>query len=251
MRVLFIGDIYGNPGLQIFESKISDLKKQYRPDVIIVNGENIANGRGITKELYLKLMKLNVNAITMGNWTFGNKDIFNFIDDSNLIRPANYLSAPGNGFKTININGRKILIINLLGRIFMDANLPNPFLVVDEIIKNNQADYIFVDMHAEASSEKIALGHYLDGRVNAIVGTHTHVQTNDDRLLPKGTLYITDVGMTGPLDGIIGVDKEIAITRFTTGYAKANLVENGKKQLNGVFLDLDKKTIEKIHLEMD
>lgn len=133
----------------------------------------------------------------------------------------------------------------------MDANLPNPFLVVDEIIKNNQADYIFVDMHAEASSEKIALGHYLDGRVNAIVGTHTHVQTNDDRLLPKGTLYITDVGMTGPLDGIIGVDKEIAITRFTTGYAKANLVENGKKQLNGVFLDLDKKTIEKIHLEMD
>lgn len=251
MRVLFIGDIYGNPGLQIFESKISDLKKQYRPDIIIVNGENIANGRGITKELYLKLMKLNVNAITMGNWTFGNKDIFNFIDDSNLIRPANYLSAPGNGFKTININGRKILIINLLGRIFMDANLPNPFLVVDEIIKNNQADYIFVDMHAEASSEKIALGHYLDGRVNAIVGTHTHVQTNDDRLLPKGTLYITDVGMTGPLDGIIGVDKEIAITRFTTGYAKANLVENGKKQLNGVFLDLDKKTIEKIHLEMD
>lgn len=251
MRVLFIGDIYGNPGLQIFESKISDLKKQYRPDIIIVNGENIANGRGITKELYLKLMKLNVNAITMGNWTFGNKDIFNFIDDSNLIRPANYLSAPGNGFKIININGRKILIVNLLGRIFMDANLPNPFLVVDEIIKNNQADYIFVDMHAEASSEKIALSHYLDGRVNAIVGTHTHVQTNDDRLLPKGTLYITDVGMTGPLDGIIGVDKEIAITRFTTGYAKANLVENGKKQLNGVFLDLDKKTIEKIHLEMD
>lgn len=251
MRVLFIGDIYGNPGLQIFESKISDLKKQYRPDIIIVNGENIANGRGITKELYLKLMKLNVNAITMGNWTFGNKDIFNFIDDSNLIRPANYLSAPGNGFKIININGRKILIINLLGRIFMDANLPNPFLVVDEIIKNNQADYIFVDMHAEASSEKIALGHYLDGRVNAIVGTHTHVQTNDDRLLPKGTLYITDVGMTGPLDGIIGVDKEIAITRFTTGYAKANLIENGKKQLNGAFLDLDKKTIEKIHLEMD
>lgn len=251
MRVLFIGDIYGNPGLQIFESKISDLKKQYRPDIIIVNGENIANGRGITKELYLKLMKLNVNAITMGNWTFGNKDIFNFIDDSNLIRPANYLSAPGNGFKIKNINGRKILIVNLLGRIFMDANLPNPFLVVDEIIKNNQADYIFVDMHAEASSEKIALGHYLDGRVNAIVGTHTHVQTNDDRLLPKGTLYITDVGMTGPLDGIIGVDKEIAITRFTTGYAKANLVENGKKQLNGVFLDLDKKTIEKIHLEMD
>lgn len=249
--MLFIGDIYGNPGLQIFESKISDLKKQYRPDIIIVNGENIANGRGITKELYLKLMKLNVNAITMGNWTFGNKDIFNFIDDSNLIRPANYLSAPGNGFKIININGRKILIINLLGRIFMDANLPNPFLVVDEIIKNNQADYIFVDMHAEASSEKIALGHYLDGRVNAIVGTHTHVQTNDDRLLPKGTLYITDVGMTGPLDGIIGVDKEIAITRFTTGYAKANLIENGKKQLNGAFLDLDKKTIEKIHLEMD
>lgn len=251
MRVLFIGDLYGNPGIEIFENKITELKKQYRPDILIVNGENIANGRGITKEIYLKLMKLSVNAITMGNWTFGNKDIFNFIDDSNIIRPANYLSAPGKGFKVININGKRILIINLLGRIFMDPNLPSPFLVVDEIIQANNADYIFIDMHAEASSEKIALGHYLDGRVDAVVGTHTHVQTNDDRLLPNGTLYITDVGMTGPLDGIIGVDKEIAITRFKTGYARANLVQNGKKQLNGVYLDLDKKTIEKIHLEME
>lgn len=249
MKILFVGDIYGDPGLTIFEEELNELKKKYRPDVVIVNGENSTNGRGINKNTYLKLMKLGVHAITMGNWTWANNELLTFINDSKVIRPANYLEAPGEGYKIININGKKILIVNLLGRVYMTSILENPFLVMDEIIKNVDADYIFVDFHGEATSEKIAFGHYFDGRVNAIVGTHTHVQTNDARVLPNGTLYITDVGMTGALDGIIGVSKDVVIPRFITGYAKANIVADGKRQFNGVFLDLDKKIIEKIHIE--
>lgn len=249
MRVLFIGDIYGEPGLKILEEELSGLKEKYRPQVIIVNAENIANGRGIDKTIYLKCMKLGIHAITMGNWTWGNNELLSFIDDSKVIRPANFLNAPGEGYKTININGITILVINLLGRIFMNGNVENPFETVMKIIEKEKADYIFVDFHAEATSEKVAFGHYLDGKVDAIVGTHTHIQTNDDRVLPKGTLYITDVGMTGPLNGVIGVDKDIVLSRFLYGYSKGNVVASGSRQLNGVFLDLNKKTIEKIHIE--
>lgn len=246
MKILFIGDIYGDPGIEIFNNNIEELKSTYKPNIIIVNAENIANGRGITKSIYTDLMKQGVTAVTMGNWTYANKELLSFIDKSKIIRPANYKEAPGEGFKTININGKTILIISVLGRIFMNANLENPFDKIDEILENNKADYIFLDIHAEATSEKVALGHYFDGRIDAIVGTHTHVQTNDKRVLPKGSLYITDVGMTGPLNGIIGVDKEIVINRFKTGYASSNTVAKGSKQLNGVFINIDKKIIETI-----
>lgn len=249
MKVLFIGDIYGEPGIQMFESEIENLKSKYRPNIIIINGENITNGRGIDKNTYLRIMKLGVHAITMGNWTWANHDLLNFIDSSKIVRPANIVNAPGLGYQTINFNGKTLLVINMLGRIFMNANLENPFLVMDRILEENKADYVFLDMHAEATSEKVAMGHYLDGRVNAVVGTHTHIQTNDDRILPKGTLYITDVGMTGPLNGVIGVEKDIVLSRFLTGYSTGNVVAKGPKQLNGVFMDLDKKTIEKIYLE--
>lgn len=249
MKMLFIGDIYGEEGLNYFLENLDNLKQKYNPAVIVVNGENVANGRGINKEIYLKLMKSGVTAITMGNWTFSNRDLLNFIDDSKVIRPANYVEAPGDGYKLININGKKLLIINLLGRIFMNANFDNPFIVADKIINENKADYIFIDFHAEATSEKIALAHYLDGKVDAIVGTHTHVQTNDDRVFPKGTLYISDVGMTGPLDGVIGVDKDIVLTRFLTAFSKPNKVAKGNRQLNGVFMNFDKKEIEKISIK--
>ena len=249
MRMLFIGDIYGEPGYQMLSEHLTDLKQKYRPNIIVINGENITNGRGIDKETYLKCMKLGIHAITMGNWTWANPELQEFINESKVIRPANFLHAPGVGYKKININGKSILIINLLGRIFMNANMENPFLVVDKILDENNADYIFIDFHAEATSEKVALGHYLDGRVDAVVGTHTHIQTNDDRVLPKGTLYITDVGMTGPLNGVIGVDKDIVISRFINGHSKNNLIAAGKRQLNGIFLDFNKKIIEKIHIE--
>ncbi|MDY0277054.1 MAG: TIGR00282 family metallophosphoesterase [Acholeplasma sp.] len=249
MKILFIGDIYGDSGIEIFSNKINELKNKYHPNIVIINGENIANGRGITRNIYLQMMKLGVHAITMGNWTWANNDLLTFIEDSVVIRPANFIDAPGKGFKIINFNGKKILVVSLLGRVFMNPNLENPFITLDNIIKNHDADYIFVDFHAEATSEKVALGHYFDGKVSAICGTHTHVQTNDDRLLPNGTLYITDVGMTGPLNGVIGVEQEIVFSRFLTGYSRNNIVASGKKQLNGVFIDIDKKTIEKIHLE--
>lgn len=249
MKILFIGDIYGPNGLKMYEENIESLKQKYRPNIIIVNGENTTNGRGLNKSDYLRLMKTGVSAITMGNWTYGNSDLLNFIDNSKVIRPANIINAPGEGFKIINFNGKTILVINLIGRVFMDPNTDNAFLLADKIIEENPSDYVFIDFHAEATSEKVAFGHYLDGKVNAIVGTHTHVQTNDDRVLPKGTLYISDVGMTGPRDGVIGVNKEIVINRFLTGYFQPNGVDNGPRQLNGVFMNLDFKTIEKINIK--
>lgn len=249
MKVLFFGDIYGITGLEMFEEHLKELKNKYRPNLIVVNGENLINGRGINKEIYTRLMTQGVNAITMGNWTWANKDLLNFIDTSNVIRPANYKNAPGSGYKIININDQTILIISVLGRIFMNANLANPFETIEEIINNNKADYILIDVHAEATSEKVAIGHYFDGLVDAIVGTHTHVQTNDDRVLPKGTLYMSDVGMTGPLDGVIGVDKSIVISRFLTGYSGPNEVAKGPRQLNAVYLNLNKKIIEKIRIK--
>lgn len=249
MRILFIGDLYGEPGMKILEEQMDNLKKEHRPNLIIVNAENVANGKGINKEYYLRIMKLGVHAITMGNWTYGNNDLLTFIDDSKVIRPANFLNAPGVGYKKINFNGKTVLVINMLGRIFMNGNVENPFTLAKQIVESENADYIFIDFHAEATSEKVALGHYLDGKVDAIVGTHTHIQTNDHRKLDNGTLYISDVGMTGPLNGVIGVDKEIVISRFLNGYATGNQIAKGKRQLNGVILDLDKKTINTIHLE--
>ena len=248
MKIVFIGDIYGEQGLKIIKEKLPYIKEKYKPNILIANAENIANGRGITSDLYKELMKLGFHALTMGNWTWANYELYDFIDGSNVIRPANYVKAPGVGYKTIKFNDKTLLVISLLGRIFMNPNLTNPFTTAEEIINREKADYVLIDIHAEATSEKVALGHYLDGRVNAVVGTHTHVQTNDNRVLPKGTLYITDVGMTGPLDGIIGVDREIVFERFLTGFSRSNTVAGGPLELNGVFLDLDKKIIEKIKI---
>jgi len=249
MKIIFVGDIYGDSGINFFKEKIGELKAKYNPNVIIINGENIANGRGINKKIYLEMMDLGVHAITMGNWVWSNNNIFDFIEDSKIVRPANFINSPGSGFKKININGKTLLIINILGRIFMNPNLKNPFYTVDEILEKEKADFIFIDFHAEATSEKIALAHYLDGKIDALVGTHTHVPTNDFRIMPKGTLYITDVGMTGPLNGVIGVDKDLVIQRFLTGFSRPNIVADGKKQLNAVFLDLTKKIIKPIHIE--
>ena len=153
MKVLFIGDIFGEPGMDILENKFDELKSKYKPNVIIVNGENITNGKGIDKKAYLRIMKLGVHAITMGNWTWGNSDLLNFIGDSKIIRPANYVKAPGEGFKIINFNGKTILIINLLG-VYMNPNLLSPFDEALKIINSNKTDYVFIDFHAEATSEK-------------------------------------------------------------------------------------------------
>ena len=193
---------------------------------------------------------MNVNLITMGNHTFGNNDIFELLEDSknNIIIPANYEDAKENGYKIINYNNTKVLVINLLGRSFMDPNVSNPFLVCDSIIKNNPADYIFVDFHAEATSEKLAFASYFDGTVDAVIGTHTHVQTADERMLNKGLLFLSDVGMTGPYDGILGVDKDLVIDKFLYGHTKNKKLADGKRQLSACLIDFVKKEIKRIHI---
>lgn len=250
MKVLFIGDIYGKPGRDMLEKSLPHLKQTYKPNIIIVNAENSANnGRSITEDYYSDLMRMGITSITMGNHVWNNRNLVDFIDGTHIVRPANYYEAPGKGYDLIQYNDKKLLVINLLGRTFMSGNVENPFFVAKKIIEEVEADYVFIDFHAEATSEKIAFAHYLDGKATAIVGTHTHVPTADERVMPNGTLYITDVGMTGPLEGIIGVDKDIVINRFLYGHSRPNKVAESQNQLNGVIMDFVDKTIKRIHLK--
>lgn len=251
MKILFVGDVFGEQGRKYLFEKLPEIKEQYKPNLIIVNGENAAHGRGITKDIYKKLMNAGVNMITMGNHTFDNHDIFTFIDDenTNIVRPANYYEAPGVGYKYINYNNKKILVINILGRSFMNMSLENPFVVTEKILNENKADYTIIDFHAEATAEKMTYALHFDGKVSAIVGTHTHIPTADNRKLPKGTLYITDIGMTGPLNGSIGLDIENICERFIKGYTTLkNKIAEGPRWLNAAILDFDNQTIERINL---
>ncbi|MFA6800502.1 MAG: TIGR00282 family metallophosphoesterase [Acholeplasmataceae bacterium] len=251
MKVLFVGDIYGQKGLDTLKYFLPQIKEEYKPNIIIVNGENVTHGRGINKRDYKQLMNMGIHMVTMGNWVWGNRELYEFIDDANIVRPLNFYQAPGQGYKIISYNQEKILVINALGRTFMNGNIENPFIEVKKVLEEVECDYSIVDFHAEATSEKVALGFYLDGLASAVVGTHTHVPTADSRTLPKGTLYITDVGLTGPLDGIIGVDREIVINRFLNGHSVPNVVAEGAAQFNGVLLDFDIKKIKHIHLESE
>lgn len=252
MKILCIGDIVGEIGLNFLEEKMPHLKDTYKPNLIIVNAENIAkNGRGINLDSYKRLINLNVSLITMGNHTFDYKDIYEILkSDSRLIVPANFYQYHNQGYKVINYNNQKVLVINLLGRIFMNLNVENPFLVVDKIIKENPADYIIVDFHAETTSEKIAFANYLDGRATLVYGTHTHVPTADNITLPKGLLYLTDLGMTGSLDGVIGVKAENMISEFINGIKFNKELSQGRRQLNGIIVTLNDKErkIERINI---
>lgn len=246
MNILFIGDIYGSLGREIVKRNLPKIKEQYSINFVIANGENAAHGKGITEKMYKEFLELGINVVTMGNHTFDNWDIFNFIENArNLIRPANLdISIPGKGYEIYNYNNYKIAVINLIGRTFMNpANCP--FRTFDEIYNKVKdiTPIIIVDFHAEATSEKIAFGYYVDGRVTAIIGTHTHVATADYRLLPKGSAYITDVGMCGPLNGVIGVEKESVITRFIDGLpTRFKPVEEGDIQFNSVLININNKT---------
>lgn len=251
MKILMIGDIYGDSGIEILTKRLPELKLQYKPHLIIANAENAANGRGITKKIYKHLMEQGIHVLTMGNHVFAHKELLSFIDDANIVRPINFLEAPGKGKLIYHFNDKKVLIINALGRAFMNLSLENPFIEIKKAIDDANCDMVIIDFHAEATSEKVALGHYLDGKADIIYGTHTHVQTNDSRILPKGTFYLTDIGMTGPLNGIIGVQKEIVIDRFINGFSSANVVADGMAQLNAWFVDTDLKKHELIHLESE
>jgi metallophosphoesterase (TIGR00282 family) len=226
MRILFIGDIFGRPGRTIVRDRLPGLVADRKIDLVIANGENAAAGFGITPPIVEELLGYGIEVITTGNHVWDKREIIEFFQraDGNpngmarrVLRPANYpAGTPGFGFfEGRSRSGADFAVLNLQGRVFM-ANNDDPFRVADSLLANIKPKLILVDLHAEATSEKIAMGWYLDGRVTAVLGTHTHVPTADERVLPKGTAYMTDVGMTGPYDSVIGVEKELILQRFLT-----------------------------------
>ena len=247
MNILILGDIYGRPGRKILKEKLPQLITQYEIDFTIVNGENASGGNGLTTKNAKQLLSLPIDVITMGNHVWQQKELLETIADfPQIIRPLNYPDpCPGKGYDIFEYQlkteeTKKIAVVNLSGQIFMPA-LDNPFhamLPLMEQLKNS-ADLIIIDFHAEATSEKIAFGYYMDGFATAVYGTHTHVQTADERILAKGTAYITDIGMTGPLDGVIGVDKEIILETMLTKRPKRFETATGSVQINGIILAID------------
>ena len=248
MKILFIGDIVGKVGQKMVADYLPRLRQIYKPQVVIANGENAADGRGLTEKIYKNFLSLGVDLITMGNHTWDNYDIYNFIEEAtSLVRPANYErneEVPGTGMRILRLNDQKLAVINLFGRSFM-GSYDDPFRVGDELIAEakKETDHIFIDFHAEATSEKQAAGWYFDGKVSALVGTHTHVQTNDARVLTKGTAYQTDVGMTGFYEGILGMKKESIIENFRTQMPTRFMTpDHGEGQLNACLVETDNKT---------
>lgn len=242
MKILFIGDIVGSKGRTALQHNLPYLKNKYCPDFIVVNGENAAGGRGITGAIANQFFDLGVHGITLGNHTWDHKDIFQVIDkEARMIRPANFPEGtPGQGFTLLKSGQKKLAIVNIQGRTFLPP-LECPFNLMDDILQEirMQTRCIFVDFHAEATSEKIAMGWHLDGRVSAVVGTHTHVQTHDERVLPGGTAYVTDVGMTGSHEGVLGMEKEAVLYRFRTQLPARFKADEGKWQLHGVVVEID------------
>lgn len=251
MNILFIGDIFGRPGRTIVKDRLAELVKKYSVDLVIANGENSAAGFGITPPLADELFDLGIDVMTTGNHVWDKREIIEYFQmaDGNphsparrLLRPANFpATMPGWGVYEGQKNGVSYAVINLQGRVFMGAS-DDPFHFVDKLLEKIKAKVIFVDFHAEATSEKVAFGWYLDGRVTAIVGTHTHIPTADENVLPKGTAYITDVGMTGPYDSVIGVRKELVIDKFVGGMPARFEAATGDVRLCGVVVECDAKT---------
>jgi metallophosphoesterase (TIGR00282 family) len=243
MRVLFIGDIVGSPGRQIVRDRLADLVEHQHIDLVIANGENSAAGFGITPRIAEELLQTGIEVLTGGNHSWDRREIFDFIPhEPRLLRPANFAEGnPGSGlFVGTAKNGVKYAVLNLQGRVFL-APTDDPFKKADTELAKLPSDvaFVLVDIHAETTSEKIAFGWYLDGRVSAVVGTHTHVPTADERVLPQGTAYITDVGMTGPHEGIIGMDRVAIIKKFIDGLPTRFEVATGDVQMNAVVIETD------------
>ena len=215
MNILFIGDVVGKPGRDAVKYYLENNAEDLGLDFVIANLENASHGKGLQKNHFLEMLNSGVDVATMGNHTFAKKTIYEFINDyDNLLRPVNlHSSLPGTGSNVFEVDGLRIRVTNLIGRVYMSENNGNPFDALKSIVDNSQDDIHIVDFHAEATGEKLSLGYAFDGLVNVIVGTHTHIQTNDLRLLPKGTLYLSDVGMCGPNNGILGSSREEVIRR--------------------------------------
>ena len=242
MKILTIGDIVGENGVKKVKEELPKIRAEHNIDFVIVNAENSAGGMGITKKIFDDLLNLNVDVITMGNHTWGKKEIFSFIDNPKLLRPANYSKGVvGKGIGIYKCMDKKICVIDLIGRTDMNVLSDNPFTKVESLIKKvkDECDMIFVEFHAEATAEKIAMANFLDGRVTAVYGTHTHVATADDTILENGTAYITDIGMTGPINSVIGMDREASIKRFVTSLPERYKLADGKCMLNACIFNIN------------
>lgn len=245
MKVLCIGDVVGSVGCNFLRKTLPNFKRYKGVDFVICNAENSADGNGVVPASAEHLFTSGVDVLTLGNHSFQRREIFNYLDEHDtIIRPYNYPAGttPGRGFCTVDMGRTSVTVINLMGQELMDTRVDNPFCAVDEILKQVDSKIIIVDIHAETTSEKKAMGFYLDGKVSAVFGTHTHVQTADECVLSGGTGYITDVGMTGPTDSVIGVKKEIIINRFKTKLPERFDYADGECMLNCVLFDIDEKS---------
>lgn len=251
IKILFFGDVIGKIGRQALKKILPMLRKKYKPNLVIVNGENLAHGLGVTKKILLEMKGAEVDFFTSGNHIWKKKEITEIFNDPELknciIRPANWCQGvPGQGYQILKTGNFSLLVINLMGRVFIDQDIDCPFRKMDEILskyKNKKINAILIDFHAEATSEKVAMGWYVDGRVSAMLGTHTHVGTADAKILPQGTAFLTDVGMVGAKDSVIGVKKEQPINGFLTQLPQAfEPPEKGEVIVNAVYLEIDPKT---------
>lgn len=250
MKVLFIGDIVGRSGRRAVANLLPELANEYSWDLCIANAENAAGGKGITPAIAEELLAYGIDVLTMGNHTWDNKDIFQFIDSAPyLVRPANYpIEVPGQGYTVVEKKGKKIAVLNLSGQVFMDP-MDCPFAKADQLISSlSDCDHIFIDFHAEATAEKVGFARYVDGRAAAVVGTHTHIQTADEQLLPRGTLYITDVGATGAIESVLGMEVEPVLKRLTTKMPQRFVAARGPAMLCAVWMDLAEKKISRLAL---
>lgn len=245
MNILAVGDLVGENGLDKLEQVLPKIKQEHQIDFIIANSENVAGGMGINLKTFNALLKLEIDVLTMGNHTWAKKDIFEFINHPKLLRPANYSKGVvGKGYSIYDCKGKKIAVIDLIGRTDMGVLSENPFTMVEEIIQkiSNKSDMIFVDFHAEATAEKIAMKYFLDGKVTGLFGTHTHVQTADEEVTEKGMGYITDLGMTGPKNSVIGMDIQASIKRFQTSLPERYKLAEGECIFNGLIFSINDET---------
>jgi metallophosphoesterase (TIGR00282 family) len=242
VRLLFVGDVVGAPGRRVLATVLPQLRREHEPDWVVVNGENASGGIGLNARNAQDILDLGVDVITLGNHTYRHRDLYPVLDsDAPVIRPANYPKGdPGRGHVLVERDGKRLGVVNLSGTVFLDA-ARSPFSEVDAILADlrGKADHVLVDFHAEATSEKVAMGWHLDGRVTGCVGTHTHVPTADARVLPQGTAHITDVGMTGSRSGVIGADREHALRRFLTATPVKLDTATDDPWLMGVLIDAD------------
>ena len=251
MKILFCGDVVGKSGRTVLSGVLPKIQDQFKPDMIIVNGENAAHGFGLTPKLYQSFLRQGVDVVTLGNHSFDKADINDsLVQETNLIRPMNYPeNTIGHGFCIVEKKGIRICVAQLLGKVFMRP-VEDPFTVIDQFIQTHQKDYdiLVVDFHAEATAEKVGMGYFLDGRASLVLGTHTHVPTADARILPKGTGLQTDVGMCGDYDSVIGMTVQSALPRFLGGSARLSPAE-GKGTFCGVIADVDESNGKCIHIE--